>query len=55
MRNKLATALIWIAAIAFVNIVIGVFGLRPAMLALMLLVSVACVVATLPENLEDLL
>jgi len=53
MRTKLAITLVWIAAIAFFNTIIGVFGIHAALAGLALFGATACVLAAREQRLED--
>ena len=53
MRNSIAIVFVWIAAIAFFNTIIGVFGLQAAIVALVLFVALACVLTARSLHREE--
>jgi hypothetical protein len=53
MRTAIAIAFVWVAAVAFFFTIIGVFGLEPAVAALVLYVAVACALALRPQSKEQ--
>ena len=53
MRNSIGIVFVWIAAIAFFNTIIGVFGLQAAIAGLVLFVALACVVTARSPRREE--
>jgi hypothetical protein len=53
MRNGITIVLVWIAAIAFFNTIIGVFGIQAALAGLVLFVALACVLTARAQRREE--
>ncbi len=53
MLDAFAIVLVWIAAIAFFNTIIGVFGLQPAIVGLALFVALACAAFARSQHVES--
>ena len=50
--TKLAIAIVWVAAAAFFNTIIGVFGIEAALLGLALFIALAIALALRPQRTE---
>jgi hypothetical protein len=53
MRTSFVITLLSVAAVAFFFTIIGVFGILPALSALLLFVAIACVLVVRPQRFED--